>query len=263
MRIDTLGIAQIQKLKKLHDKVFNRNLSYIYFDWLFKNPYGVIPLGMFEDNRLIGFYCGELRRFKGHKIAICTIAMIDPDNRKRGLFVRLARELYKRLENIGCDFIMLFANKNIVKIYEKYLDFQPIQLKKYWLEVNHKHFHPTDFIRLFTSQNDYKKYRYFDHPSTFYDMYLDTKTLHYLIVSKYHDQLQLIDYSRFTDRTLEKAIMEGAMKGCKWITSFQTCPGGFWESKMIDTWLCVKNFNEKDATPLILDNLRMGMTDTY
>ena len=255
-----LGIKEIPRIKTLHDRVFNRNISFKYIEWLYRNPYGVVPLGMFDGSKLIAFYCGEIRRFKEHKTAICTIAMVDPDYRKQGLFVELARDLYSRLEFIGCDFISLFANKNIYKIYEKYLDFTPIRLKKYWIELNHIHFHPTDFIQLFTSQDNYKKYRYFEHPSMDYHMYLDMNSLHYLIASKYHDQFQLIDYTRYTDRMLEKAIMEAHMKGCKYVTAFENISD---VSKEIDTWLCVKNFNSQDFTPLILENIRMGMTDTY
>lgn len=86
-------------------------------DWLFRSgPAGEAPRSVIElDGRLIAHAGVAPLRFRlhGHDVVggYSVGAMTDPDYRGRGLFVKVGRHLYERLEREGFAFVAGFSNQ--------------------------------------------------------------------------------------------------------------------------------------------------------
>lgn len=260
--------SEIPQLKALHDKVYNRDYPIKYFEWVFKNPYGVIPMSMWDCDKLIGFYCGDVWSWRGLKCARLTIAMIYPDYRKRGLMVELAKATYQAITDNNCVFLYFFANRAIVNIYKNRLGFNPLQLKKYWLDVKDKKvdIDQDDFYRIYVSQSKFKNYRYLNHPTKRYTMYLDKHDLNNVIFNVYKNQLQLIQFYRLTSRLIEFAIHKAKINNCEYITCWNNELWNHdWEVEEIETWFGYRQLNSTMVSQEenLLAHLRMGMSDVY
>lgn len=109
-------------------KVFHREIELSYFNWRFlDNPLQEILMSFEMDGeKLIGNYsaspCIVAYNGKQCKSALSITTMTDADYTGRGIFAKLAKELYEQLKLKDYEFVWGFPNNNIHLARKKKLD---------------------------------------------------------------------------------------------------------------------------------------------
>lgn len=253
MELRSVMINEADLIEKLFQDTYNREQGIEYWKWCFQNPYGYINCGMFNGNRLVGYYAAHFTETS----ALMVSAMVHPSYRKKGLYLKLANDLYERI-SINRIYVFLFSNKMIRPIHiEKEGFIEAYQIKEYRIPIeNHME---TDEPFSIGGYSDFEIWRFRNHPLIKY-------LYHNLgVFSFYEDRIQIID---FKYSNLEKTI-----DYAKYL--------GYWEKKqyvsfwceieleypfiMLPTWkqykFLDKNIIFKDI--INLDKLRMKDSDVF
>jgi hypothetical protein len=102
----------------LFKKVFKRDLSLEFWNWRFtNNPFGNRKISLMWDNeKLVGHYAVSpvdfLNGEKKIKTALSMTTMTDPDYGGRGIFGKLAKDLYDKLLLDNYKIVWGFPNNN-------------------------------------------------------------------------------------------------------------------------------------------------------
>lgn len=253
MEMRSVMVNEADLIEKLFQQVYNREQGVNYWKWCFQNPHGYINCGMFDGNRLMGYYAAQYT-----EVSACMYsAMVHPNYRKQGIYLKLAQDLSERIST-NRAWLYLFSNEMIRPIHlEKEGFIEAYQIKEYRIPITDMIDEPAPF-----SLGDFWNYeiwRYREHPLISYH-YHDLG-----IFSEYEDRVQIID---FKFKNLEKAI--------RYAQQF-----GFWDKKkyvsfwceveldypfiMLPTWKQYQIFDKNISFDDImsLDKLRMGMSDVF
>lgn len=199
---------EIPLIEKLFQETYNRVQGIDFWDWMFDTPMGYVPVGIFDNGNLIGYYAGIMR----NECATAYSAMINKSYRKQGLFTLLAEFLYSECEKRGAKYVYLFDNQNIHHIHINQCGLIPDrQIKEYRLDYN------ADLVHQFISyypvfQTDFARWRYAQHPhhqgeNTRYIYYstLNGKAnqeeyhLKEMAFSTFEDRVQILSFSDLKD----------------------------------------------------------------
>lgn len=260
IELRSVGIHEADLIERLFQEVYNREQGIEYWKWCFKNPYGYMNSGMFENNRLIGYHASQLTE----NSACMYSAMTHPKYRKQGIFMKLTTDLHERLSLLR-DYTYLFSNEMIRPIHiEKEGYTEVYQIKEYRISFKKDFMNPRIFHSI-GALTEFELWRYRDHPLVKYQFQYDYEFEHKAFYSLYEDGVQIIDYNQDLQRTIDIGMyIAYAFK--KEFVSFWS--EGNWEYPYIPipTWKHYKILNPLniDMDDIMKnDKCRMGMSDVY
>lgn len=234
--------------------MYNHSQGTEYWKWCFENPFGYINSGMFEGNRLIGYYAAQFTE----NSACMYSAMVHPKHRKKGIYLKLTTDLHERL-SMSRSFVYLYSNKMIRPIHlEKEGYVELYQIKEYRIPIN-KAVKPFGWIN-YPEYDSYNLWRYRNHPLVKY-IYHQKGNL-----SNYEDRIQIVSYEDLMGLgyLIQTAEQIGYWDKKKYMA--------FWSEMELDypyvllpLWKQYKIFNENITSEDIkmIDKNRMGMCDIF
>jgi hypothetical protein len=254
IEIRTVGIHEADLIDKLFTDVYGRYMTSDYWRWCFANPFGYINVGLFEYNRLLGYYAAELTR----NSACLYSAMVHPKHRKKDIFMKLSHDLLERLSHLR-SYVYLFSNEMIREIHTQKEGFiEAYQIIEYRIPITKAPIPPSDHGQL-KYDDPYHLWRYRDKPNVKY--IFD----HRGIFSYFEDRIQIIDFHKDNlEKAIEMAYYLGYWEGKKFISfwceidmpyPFVILPT-YKHYKIFD-----KNIDMRDIAHI--DMTRMGMSDVF
>lgn len=147
-KIAKMNLLDIESVRKLFKKVFEREITEEYFSWLYSNPAGK-PIGNVAriGNKVIGLYILIPVTMKAGsnevKVAISVSSMVHPQYRGQGIFGTLSEKTFREATDFGIKFIYGFPNEISY----------PLFLKKGWVKIRNISF----LEKTFNSLHEKKK----------------------------------------------------------------------------------------------------------
>jgi hypothetical protein len=124
---------KIENIKHLFELSFKRKFNIDNWRWRFENnpvQERVYISYAFEKNKLISYYAVSPQIFnvksENKKMALSMMTMTHPEFSGRGLFRKLAENVYKNLKEDGFNCVYGFANTNSHYGFRKYLNWQDL-----------------------------------------------------------------------------------------------------------------------------------------
>ncbi len=254
MILRSVGVHEVDLIERLFQETYGRKQGIEYWKWCFQNPYGYVNAGVFDVNRLVGYYSCSLTANSG----CMRSAMTHPYYRKKGIYLDITRDLHHRVSLLR-DYVYLFSNATIRPIHlEKEGYTEAYQVKEYRIPIE-KSSRDIPFLG-FNNLSIYDKWRYEKHP--FVDYFIDYRG----VLSSFKERMQIIDYD-FTnlEKTIELAIFQGHLRNKKFVSFWSEIDLDY-PSILLPLWKHYKVLNEDKITIKELlknDELRMGMSDVY
>lgn len=226
-------IKRIGEFQKLFKDCFNREITREFLIWRYiNNPINEMFVNVaLENNKVIANY--SVSPFKLsingsiEKAALSMTTMTHPNFRKRGIFIKLAGELYEKMEKSNYKVVIGFPNnnshiifvnklrwKNIYEIPTMKLDL--LKLKDFNIYNNFNIINDKDFSlnysKLISGNNnkiklyknlEYLKWRYRDSPINKYDNYALVKNgdvVSSIVIKKFnHYEIDIVDINSLND----------------------------------------------------------------
>ncbi len=260
MELRTVGSHEVDLIENLFQEVYNREQGLDYWRWCFENPHGYVNSGMFERNRLVGYYACNLTPNSGCMVS----AMVDPKFRRRDIFTTLSKDLTERIGLIRA-YVYHFANKRIRNIHTNKCGFQEAyQIKEYRIP-----FHPDDYLSkpqkdtfFFT---DYEIWRYRNHPFKKYIFHSNEYTENMAIFNIYEDRVQIVDYRGGLFDAKDVGMYIAKAHDLNYV-SFWSQVDYIFPSDFIPVWKQYKILQPLSLGILEIlnvDELRMGQSDVF
>lgn len=254
MKLRSVNPSEVDLIEYLFQNVYRKQQGTDYWKWCFLNPYGYINAGMFENNRLIGYYAAQFTK----NSACLYSAMVHPKHRNKGIFMELSNDLLGRLSHER-DYIYLFSNETIRNIHvEKEGFVEAYQIVEYRIPIDKSYediIYPGDqYIE------PYLVWRYRNHPLVKY--IFDYRG----IFSYYEDRIQIIDYdTNNLEKAIELAKYLGYWDKKKYVSFWSEIDYSCYPFEVIPTWkqykIFDKNINLKDI--IQIEQTRMGQSDVF
>lgn len=261
MELRSVGLHEADLIEKLFQETYNREQGIEYWKWCFQNPHGYINAGMFEKNRLIGYYAAQFTK----KSACMYSAMVHPKHRRKGIYLKLAFDLCERIST-NRSFVYLFSNEMIRPIHlEKEGFIEVYQVEEYRVPIKNISVKCPIPMGSIHEYDEYMIWRYRNHPLIKYNFQFEG------IYSFYKDRVQIVDYKTLQD-TDESNLFEAIEMG-KYLGYWNDKKYvSFWSEIKLDypfaylpVWKQYKIFNKDISIEDILsiDKTRMGMNDNF
>ena len=255
----TVGNHEVDLIEDLFQEVYNREKGLEYWRWCFRNPYGYMNSGMFEDNRLIGYHASHLT-----KNSACMVsAMTRPMKRNEGIYMKLTTDLHERLSLIR-DYTFLFSNEMIRPIHIKKEGYQEVyQIHEYRIP-----FKATFFIPPTSSIPDLEPYhiwRYRNNPNVQYIYHYDHIFENKATFSLFEDRVQIVDYEGDLLQAVDVGMYIAKERNLKYVSFWSEVEFGF-PSIPIPTWKQYKIVNPLNIGMeeiMKADKTRMGYSDVF
>ena len=212
------------ELVTLFEASFERTIDMDYFDWrYFRNPENKLLFSIERsEGILIASYSASPVRIAcggvSYDSALSMTTMTHPKARGKGLFPKLARELYAEMNQQGTHFVWGFPNANSYPIFKNKLDWEDIteipalnltvdssSVRKYQLsDLVHR---DDDFLFSYPRldqdmlirvhrDRDYLKWRYCDNPVNKYQCFVvidGERVSSYVVTKSYNQGVDLVD----------------------------------------------------------------------
>lgn len=260
MELRTVGVHEVDLIEDLFQEVYNREKGLDYWRWCFKNPYGYLNSGMFEDNRLIGYQASHLT-----KNSACIVsAMTHPARRKEGIYWLVTSDLHDRISLVR-DYTFLFSNEMIRPIHIKKEGYQEVyQIKEYRIP-----FHPDNYF--IKPQKDtfffssYELWRYRNHPFKKYIFHSNEIRGNRSIFNIYEDRVQIVDYTGSLLNAKDVGMYIAHAHNLNYISFWSQIDYNYPE-KHLPTWKQYKILNPLNIDMediMKADRTRMGDSDVF
>lgn len=247
-----------QLIHELFKKVYpESDLPFFHWDWMFACPREYIPVGLFIDNKLIGFYSA----IRYHDYARMHGTMIDPKFQGQGHFKTMFRYIISLLQTKGVKFIECIANETIKPIYEKLGCYIDRQIYEYRITPELEN---PNILYNKTEQplTKYDSWRYTNHLYKTYHYYIDNTFEHCAVFSVYDDRLQIVEFDEF-EFAMFLACDLAKEFNCNYVSFWHEEDFPLFNSIPIKTWRMYKELNGNIG---IKSNRRLRMgnnTDVY
>ena len=256
IELRSLMVNEADLIERLFQETYNREQGVDYWKWCFDNPFGYINSGVFEGNRLIGYYAAQFTE----NSAFMQSAMVHPNYRKKGIYLKIAFDLYDRIST-NRSFLYIYSNEMIRQIHlKKEGVIELYQVKEYRIPIV-----KSPEITLRNNEffiDDYMIWRYRNHPLNSY--VIEERG----VFSSFEDRIQILDYSDNESSILEKAIEVANYLGYWDNKKYISC----WSEMELDypyillpLWKQYKIFNDNITIEDIktIDENKMGLSDVY
>lgn len=251
IELRSVNVSEVDLIERLFQQVYKQEKGIDYWKWSFQNPHGYINTGLFENNRLIGYYAAHFTK----NSACLSLPMIRPNHNNREIekiFMILSLDLLSRI-SLSKSFAYIFSTDKLKPFLLMEDLEEAYQIWEYRIPIE-KGSDPLSWSD-FDKYDDYTIWRYRNHPLINY-------IFHGKGIFRFHeDYIQIIDYD-FHD--LEDVIQIGKSLGYwndKKHLSFWCEQDLSYHHDLIPLWKYYKIFDKNlDLEDIMgLDKLRMGM----
>lgn len=216
---------RLDQFLQLFHRSFGKSISSEYVTWRYiENPYDdlLMCVAINEDDKIIANYsaspCYIWLNNQKQKAAISMTTMTDPNYTGKGLFTKLANELYQHMGENNYAMIYGFPNHNSHYGFKNKLSWNDIYeiptLTLNIQEINQTSLNDTNNIETDNSFDfdysiinyladfqifrdaKYLKWRYYDHPVYNYENYVireNQKVISYCVIKKYLNSVDIVD----------------------------------------------------------------------
>ena len=243
-------------LEELFRTAFNRDISNEYLNWRYvtEGESGYFAVFGEVDDLLASYSVAPVRLFcnsNEYRTAISMTTMTHPIARGKGIFPKLAEDVYQRIATDGICMVWGFMNDlshrifirdlNWYDIYEIPTMILDLEAKVHSLTLESRRivrddlfqlkYHPIDLgssIRV-ERTNDFLAWRYLDNPINDYKNYvieIDGAVISYIVVKEYLDGLDLVDIQVTSENDaielLNHIIQSGSNEGKRQISCWMS-----------------------------------------
>lgn len=224
-----------------------------YWQWLFDNPLGYTPLGLWEYGKIISYSAAIHLKNK----VILTSSMTHPNYRGSGNFSKVAKEMFYMLKRMRVSYLYLVSNETIHNTWSR-LGLTSVNITEYqrkpYVVINR-----VAPFRTFKYPTPWLEWRFGEHPSKGY--YLYEFNDNYCIMNKYENNAQIVWFKYWSKGVFRIAHAFARANYCDLITVWsRKVPKGFTPVELTKSWYMYKKLKRFTRVP---KSIMMGEVDIF